>query len=350
MTDIDVWGLVQAILASIGGGALLIFGFSSFLATVMSKRIIQNEKAQQTIDLEKLKNELKSETDKEIALLQSRLKTESDVEIEKLKHKIDAQSHKYKLNKTHEHEQKVKIKNVISKNKITLINAAETLDSRLWNFMDNHNRNWHVNNEQGDKYYLKSFVYRLLVFFGVSYSTEKEMIFLDSTVAEKQDLDFLKFLKVFQLLMTDVSLFDGQNYDSKMDSDHFFKDNFIAMVGCVLEYDNDTQLLKSIKAYDSFINDDETQRKADKLVDFVSGLTPSNELRWSRMLSLHLVINAFLEEFGYDFNKVSDGELINILKHNEKNICLENLWALLKLYKLDTNESVLKVFGKFRCF
>lgn len=346
MIDVNIWDITQAVLTALGGGALIVAACSSWLAKLMSKRIIQNEQAQHSIQLERLKDELKKETGTELAKLQAELKSRSEFEIEKLKLNIDKYSHDYKLDKTHEHEQKKKIKDVISKRKVTLINAAETLDSRLWNFMHNHEKNWHVQNDNDDKYYLNSFVYRLLIFFGVSHLIEKDMIYLDSTVADKQDLDFLKFLKVFQLIMTDVSLFDGQSYNSNKDIDHFYKDDFITMVSCILNYDPNTHLLKSISSYDEFKQNKKMCKKTKKLETFISGSNPSNKLRWCRILSLHLVIKAFLEEFGYDFNKVSDEELRNIQEQNAENICIDNLWALLKLYKLDTNESIMKILRK----
>lgn len=346
MIDINTWDIAQSILASIGGGALLVAACSSWLAKLMSKRIIQNEQAQHTSDLEELKAKLKKETDAELVKLQVELKKSSDFEIEKLKLNIDKYSHDYKLDKTHEHEQKKKIKDIISRHKVTLINAAETLDSRLCNFMQNHERNWHVQSSDGDKYYLNSFVYRVLIFFGVSHLIEKDMIYLDSTIADKQDLDFLKFLKVFQLIMTEVSLFDGHGYNPNKDTDHFFKDNFIAMVSCILNYDSETHLLKSINSFEEFVKNKDISEKANKLAGFISGSNPSNTLRWCRILSLHLIIKAFLEEFGYDFNKLSDEALRDVKKQTEINVCYENLWTILKYYKLDKNQSILKVFSK----
>jgi len=76
--------------------------------------------------------------------------------------------HKFKLKSVHDFEQRKQIKEAISKNKTMLLNSAESLNHRLWNFSKNSDKKWHSFNENDnleDKYYLVSFCYRFLAFF-----------------------------------------------------------------------------------------------------------------------------------------------------------------------------------------
>lgn len=134
--------------------------------------------------------------------------------------------HIFKLESEHEYEQRKKIKEVIAKHKTQLLDAADSLNHRLWNFSANHSRDWHTSQNLKllpQHYYLASFTYRMLAFFAWLRKIEGEMVYLDSTVATKQDLNFVKYLKLFPQLMCDVALFDGLDYNGEYSKDHFLK-------------------------------------------------------------------------------------------------------------------------------
>ncbi|MFD2168286.1 hypothetical protein ACFSJY_18660 [Thalassotalea euphylliae] len=57
---IEAFELAQAILISIGGGSVIIFALSSFLAKVWAKRILQNEKQKHDKELSEYKAQLES--------------------------------------------------------------------------------------------------------------------------------------------------------------------------------------------------------------------------------------------------------------------------------------------------
>ena len=127
--------------------------------------------------------------------------------------------HIFKLESEHEYEQRKKIKEVIAKHKTQLLDSAESLNHRLWNFSEKHNKNWHtVKNLKllHEHYYLASFTYRMLAFFAWMRKVEREMVFLDGTVATKQDLNFVKYLKIFPQLLCDVTLFEGLDYNRRV--------------------------------------------------------------------------------------------------------------------------------------
>ena len=96
----------------------------------------------------------------------------------------------FKLKKEFEFEQKKKLKEEIAQNKMKLLNSAEELNHRLWNFSQHVGENWHrvSTNDWNttEQYYLKSFVYRFLKFLYWNIQTEKDTISIDTTIAEKE--------------------------------------------------------------------------------------------------------------------------------------------------------------------
>lgn len=55
----EIINIGTAIIASLGGGALIVFGMSSWLGKVWANRLMQNDRAKHEKDLESLKNKLK---------------------------------------------------------------------------------------------------------------------------------------------------------------------------------------------------------------------------------------------------------------------------------------------------
>ena len=135
---------------------------------------------------------------------------------------IEKRIHLNKLESEYRYEQQKNLKALLSKNKMRLLNAGESLNHRLWNHIENHSENWL--SSRGNYYY--SFVYRFVSFFAYIRQIEKELIYIDSTFAGKKDLEFIKFLRTFPQLFSDTTLFNGENYDKNFATDHFFRNNF----------------------------------------------------------------------------------------------------------------------------
>lgn len=60
----DIFEVAGAILASLGGGTVLVFELSNWLGKVWANRILENEKAEHSKELERYKNELIEELEK----------------------------------------------------------------------------------------------------------------------------------------------------------------------------------------------------------------------------------------------------------------------------------------------
>lgn len=327
MSSGEIFDVSAAVLTSIGGAGVIILGLSSWLGKVWAARLMDSERHQHQQKLTQITESIKNK---------------NNVELEKLKARIESHSHVYKLDKTHEHEQRKKIKEVISKNKVSIIDSAETLNHRMWNFNENHEEQWHAQNDEtiDKQYYLYSFVYRILVFFSWCNTLEKEMIYLDSTIANEKDLDFVKFLKLFPQIMCDVILFDGLEYNHSHDTDHFFKNNFQSSVDQVRTKDG-------VLSFDEFKKKiEEKAIDVNNVIEYISGISPNEErLRWFRLQAMHYSLLMFINTFGYDFQHTSASRIKELKRAHKDNPTLINLSKMIAKFKLQENEEVKLILG-----
>lgn len=261
-----------------------------------------------------------------------------------LKSTFESYFHVFKLDKNHEYEQRKKIREVISRNKIRIIDSAESLNHRMWNFHKNHDKNWHAYKESkfpNEQYYLTSFVYRVLVFFAWCRVIEKEMVYIDSTLATDKDLYFVKFIKIFPQLLTDGILHKNITQNYKHDKDLFFKNDFLSMV----EQMTDSQEIISYEKFKYKIQNEEID--VNKMVMFLSSMSPEKEkLRWDRLQSMHYVLLMFINTYGYDFQYTELSQIEELKNKQHKNPMLINLKLILEKYKLLENKEVLAIINK----
>lgn len=260
----------------------------------------------------------------------------------------DRKSYEEKLKIDHLLSEKKKIKESISKYKIHMLNACEDLNNRLKSLMLVQDRGWH--NVGGhflteDRYYFHSFVYRFASIVWWENKVEKELVYLDTTVADREDLDFIKFCKKFNAVLCQAKLFDGTQYDDSKEKDHFFRHKLVNQVSNLSDGNS------SIIDYSVFESDLSNYIRGMRGVcEFIDGISPNEERhRWSRMYCLQLLISSFLNNYGYDFQKVDDNEVkvvINsILNSNNGDIVLRDFVGLLGDYKLIENPGVVKLVG-----
>lgn len=248
--------------------------------------------------------------------------------------------HIEKLTDEHQYEEQRKIKESISKNKVQLLNAAESLNHRIWNLTINWEKEWHSSdNPNSPSYYQISFYYRLLNFFWWVFKVDKELVYLDTTLANASDLDFIKFLRLFPDAMCQVTLFDGVNYNTQHDTDHFFRHDLEKMVSAYCQDDD----FPEFQEFESKFKED--GGKITGMVKFIDGIKPNEKrLRWTRLYSLQLLIMTFSNIYGYEF-QYSDAtkykEIAKVLcKHKDGKAVLSNLYTLISNMKLSNNEHI----------
>ncbi|MFQ2006729.1 hypothetical protein ACK34G_15620 [Aeromonas veronii] len=237
----------------------------------------------------------------------------------------DKHFHHFKIRIEHKYEQKKKIKEAISKYKVPLIDSAESLNHRLWNFSINCSKDWlsfKPKEKINDKYYLQSFCYRYLVFFAWCRKIEKELVYLDGTLSDKDDLYFVKYLKTMQNVFCDVSIFDGRNYDSEHAVDHFFKDQLLAMADSLITE-------KGVISFSEFQSWNINKYK--NVCDYFSTISKDKNCnKWFVLHGFHFVLMAFLSRYGYDYQKTSKLKLEELRAKTPKNLIANNLLQLIK--------------------
>lgn len=250
----------------------------------------------------------------------------------------------FKLQVEHEFEQRKKIKSILSENKIRLINACESMSYRFYNFSNNHNKKWHFVDIKNNVpptgcYYFISFIYRILAVLAWSRKIEKEMVFLDSTIATNEDLVFIKYIKLFSFGFCDLdTISKGFSADIFTARDHFFRNNFDEMSELLLNG-------KDIVSYDEFEEKfSEYYPRMKSLCKFIDGINEEEDrLRWDRLQLFHLSIIGFLNKFGYDYQKWDDKKIKDVFNRSRKTKFINNYNSLITRLCLNKEKHIRKV-------
>ena len=244
--------------------------------------------------------------------------------------------HNFKLRADHKYEQRKRIKEAISKHKVSLLNSAESLNHRLWNFSDNCKEGWHIYDDESDlnnMYYLQSFCYRFLSFFAWSRKIDLEMVYLDSTISDPEDLEFLKYLKLFPQMFCDTAMFDGKDYNNRYAKDHIFKDDFLQMVDAMIT-ENGIITFSEFKSK-------KDQKEFENIIDYIGSISKDSTcLKWHVINAFHFVLMAFLTKFGYDFQQTSKSKLSKLANKTPKNEVIQNIEEILRRNHLDKAKEI----------
>lgn len=238
--------------------------------------------------------------------------------------------HKYKLKSEHEYEQRKHIKSALSKYKAPLLDAAESLNHRLWNFSSNCKHGWLIidpRKTKQEQYYLYSFCYRFLSFFALCRKIEKELVYLDSTLSEKNDLYFVKYLKLMKNIFCDASIFKDLDYDVEHAVDHFFKDDMLSIVDSLITENG----VISFSEFDKLGTE-----KYQSVINYFSSISKERNCnKWYVLHAFHFVLMAFLSKYGYDYQVTSKKKLNTLFNATPKNIITNNLLKIISDMRLD---------------
>lgn len=250
--------------------------------------------------------------------------------------------HTFKLEEEYKYEQRKALKAILSKNKIQLLNSCESLSFRLWNFAIHYKDKWHCvsGNYVSGGYYFTSFVYRFVAVFSWVKKIEKEMVYLDTTIATAKDMEFLKFLRLFPQLMCDLILFKGFEYDDNYQKDHFFTNNFDHMSESLIKENS----VYSFSEYEQHCR--ELKEDLECACLFIDGMSPDEErLRWDRLQILHIVLMVFLNTFGYDFQRTEGDKFNEIINKPRKSRLISNFTGMLDKNKLSNQKEFKRIIN-----
>lgn len=254
------------------------------------------------------------------------------------------------LETEHTFNQRKKIKEVLAKYKVHLLTACEDLNYRFWNFANTYNENWlDVKGEYDEEhYYFHSFCFRILAVFAWINKIQKEMIFLDTTIASKKDLEFIKFLRVLPQIFCELTIFEGKDANGNTAVDHFFKNNFEILPDCIITKEG-------INSYSEFIKNLPINRYSlIQFFLFMDGISPTeNRKRWDRLHLLNLTLIIFLNNYGYDYQRTNKNLMKDAITKPKVSNYLENYFSFLSKYYLTNNLEVKrfkKIVKSINCF
>ncbi|MFC1942146.1 hypothetical protein ACFLWU_02895, partial [Chloroflexota bacterium] len=191
--------------------------------------------------------------------------------------------------------------------------------------------------EQGG-YYFESFVYRMTKVFSLIKAIEDEMVYMDTTIALKDDMEFIKFLRLFPQLMSNLQLFDGFDYDPFYQKDHIFKDNLDNMAQSLVKDDDICGFLEFGNNFSQYMSE------LEYMCRFIDGMSPDEDrLRWDRLQVFHLAVMVFLNSFGYDFQYTNEEKVNDLLNRIRKNRIADNFIKLVDMHVLADQKEFKKI-------
>lgn len=248
---------------------------------------------------------------------------------------------RHKVKVEYEYEQRRKHHELIGRYKGRLLNAANSLMYRQWNIYQNDTRGW-LKRDVGDGrdgYYFSSTVYRFLCLCGLVRQLENEAIMLDSEIAKEADFSLLKYTAMLHWVMTDVSLFEGIAYDDAEQTDHFFSDEF-------RQYGEKCLVDGKLLNFSEFKAGPYTEGDVERVLQFFDGLRRNEErLRWDRFVALHLVLMAFTNTFGYDWQYSSVDKFEKVAGQMKNREILGNLVRWLTRHHLNFDKEARKIIS-----
>ncbi len=211
-----------------------------------------------------------------------------------------------KLRTEYQYEQRKKLKELIGRYHGRVLQAAEEFHYRMLALYVNEDQRWLKVDENYRKvgadshfYFFQTSVHRFLTLFTLVRQLEAEALYADSRIADEQDFEFIKYTRVMLWVITSPSLFSGLNYDEARSTDHFFKDDLRRTCNYCWVKDNEGTHLISL---DELREDMGKAEWLHPTLDFFRNLRASEDrYRWDRLVALHIILIAFVADFGYEF-------------------------------------------------
>lgn len=262
-----------------------------------------------------------------------------------LRHWWDRKFLRFKLRVEYEYEQRKRLREMIGRYDGRILEAAVSLNYRFWNLYKNVGEGWldiHGDYANKENYYFQSSVCRFLHFCSLVLRFEREAQFIDSRIAEKADLDFLRYAKAFIWAATDADLFAGLGYDPFRPIDHFFRDELKVATDSCCDGDEFT----SFRDFRAGIR---KNRDLRDVLQFFDGLRPDEDrLRWNRVVALDLLIMAFINSFGYKWQKSTSKEFATTAGRICHPEIVMNLVSWLPKLGLDGERSIKQMLAAIR--
>jgi hypothetical protein len=243
---------------------------------------------------------------------------------------------------TYKLEQKKELKNLIGDYHGRMLEAARDWDRRMRRLYEPKGTD-HMAPHGGcydhEEYLYLSVVFRFLSLLGIARKFESHAFYIDSRIAQRNDLYFLRYAKSFLWVMTDSNLTPDDGMPAR---DHFLNDEFRPLLDICyrrqegvlpenepkegeLVFDwqrflvlldesrppeNDDNQHVRVKHHANDGLDPDIQKKIRQVLGFFDGIRPheydddnNKRRRWERIICLHLLTICFIGTFGYPWEK-----------------------------------------------
>lgn len=239
----------------------------------------------------------------------------------------------------YEYEERKRIRELIGHHHGRLLNAANSMNYRMWNLYANYDRKWLV--VDGDfansEYYFQSTVYRFLNVCSHVRLVEREALLLDARIAKNQEFAFLNYVAALHWVMTDVALVEGLPYDDFHQTDHFFSDYF-------RNYCDQCLCGEKFPEMEEFSEFQKSGSKIEPVLQYFDGLTREEaRLRWDRLVAFHLLLMSFINAFGYRRQRSSKEKFKEVARQIKNKEVLHNLVEWLPRHDLDKDSEAKKI-------
>jgi hypothetical protein len=245
---------------------------------------------------------------------------------------VDKHLLKFQVKLNYTAEQSKKLKEHIGLHKAKILKSGELLNQRLKNFAKNHAEPWLTinGNYNVDNHYIDTTVYRFLSFFAEIQLLEKHLVYIDSTNGQKDDIRMLKYFRLLHEVMCDVDLFEGHTYDKNYQTDHFFTTPFYNLSNSLIVNEKVIDL-------DGFLNiKTQILPKIEIAYKFFDSINPTeSRLRCERLKSFQIILIAFLNEFGYDYQVTPKNKYKYLKAQLGEYKMLNNLKKMVAKFKLN---------------
>jgi hypothetical protein len=211
----------------------------------------------------------------------------------------------HKLRAEYEYEQRKELRRLIGQYHGRLVEAGDAWRHRMNNLYDHEaaGRMAVHGSYVNPDYYFGTTVYRFMTLAALARQFEAEAFYVDARIAERADLDILKYVKAFRWIMTDLELVRGLEYDAWEARDHFLNDRYRGLCDAFAVEGR----LPSLAEFESRAGRDP---QLEPVLCFFDGLQADEErLRWDRLVAHHLLVTGFLNFAGYDM-QYSDDEYL----------------------------------------
>jgi len=220
-----------------------------------------------------------------------------------------------RLETEYEYEQRKKLRDLIGLYHGRLLNAADSMNYRLFDLYENHEKGWLTRrkyNAMSD--YFHSSVYRFMNVCSLIRQFEREALYVDGRIAEKTDFLFVKYLNALRWCITDASLFDGLPVANYYDTHHFHADTFRQYCDSCI---NDKG---EFIGYDLFIEEVDGVGQPERVLEFFDSLSKCGkaqpkwgkaptEYKWDRLVAFHLILAGLINAFGYPEQEISEEQI-----------------------------------------